>query len=130
MSCSERKKNNYMVKNSRWALSSVPRTVQPPSKSIANYQQKSLSKWKMTFSFIFNFNIINRTSVEPRRHLVLVGILAKLCDIYICLTHRQNIYSSVQTEYLSFIWVIHLLAVGHSWTELHIFYMSVTEFAD
>ena len=52
-----------------------------------------------------------RTSLVPRQQVLLVGILAEY------VTHRQNIFRSVETEYLSFILVMHLLAVGYSQTE-------------
>ena len=61
-----------------------------------------------------------RTSVAPRRHFVLVGYWQS-GTICMSVTHRQNIFSCVThrwTEYLSFVWVMCLLAVGYSWTEL------------
>ena len=39
--------------------------------------------------------LVTRTLVAPRRHLVLLGILAEYCHFYISVTHSRNNFTSV-----------------------------------
>ena len=65
-------------------------------------------------------SFITRTSVAPRRHLVLVGILGQSSAICISAAHRQNMYLSMSNAFIDS-W---LLTDGRS-----IFYMSASELA-
>ena len=69
---------------------------------------------------VTNFSYITRTSLAPNASPCSSLEYWQSSAICISVSHRQNFYSNVThrlMEYLSFIWVMHLLAVGYSRTK-------------